>query len=87
MCPHFSKQRPSQFLKTEKSDCTLKRSSSFEDKSYACRLAPSFCSSWFRGMGGHKLEINTFLFGLCRILAERSRMSGVESEKAAFHSP
>ena len=48
----FSKQRPNQFLKIEKkSDCILKRSSSFEDKSYACRLAPSFCSSWFRGMG------------------------------------
>jgi len=82
----FLETKPNQFLKTEKkSDCTLKRSSSFEDKSYARRLAPSFCSSWFRGMGGHKLEINTF--GLCRILAERSRMSGVESEKAAFHSP
>jgi len=35
----FSKQRPNQFLKIEKkSGCTLKRSSSFEDKSYARRL-------------------------------------------------
>ena len=48
----FLETKPNQFSKTEKrSDCTLKRSSSFEDKSYACRLAPSFCSSWFRGMG------------------------------------
>ena len=30
------------FKDRKKSDCTLKRSSSFEDKSYARRLAPSF---------------------------------------------
>ena len=38
--PAFLETKPNQFLKTEKkkSDCTLKRSSSFEDKSYACRL-------------------------------------------------
>jgi len=77
--PAFLETKPNQFSKIEKkSDCTLKRSSSFEGKSYACQLAPSFCSSWFRGMGGHKLEINTFLFGFCRIWAERSRMSAVE---------
>ena len=35
----FLETKPNQFLKTEKkSDCTLKRSSSFEDKSYASRL-------------------------------------------------
>jgi len=34
----FLETKPNQFLKTEKkSDCTLKRSSSFEDKSYARR--------------------------------------------------
>jgi len=60
--PAFLETKPNQFSKIEKkSDCILKRSSSFEGKSYACRFAPSFCSSWFKGMGEFKFIMKLYL--------------------------
>ena len=62
MCPHFleTKTKPV-FKDREKVRLHTKRSSSFEDKSYACRFAPSFCSSWFGGMGEFKFIMKLYL--------------------------